>query len=800
MKHWSVIGMLLLCLAAMSTAVAKQSVTLARDGKATATIVVEKNASRVAQFAALELQEHLLKITGAQLPILNDDLPVTGVRILVGESAATRALGLKSDNFKTQEYLIRFAKDTLILMGCDRLDDRLEQFDRKAALPSVFDAQGSCYAVYDFLERYCGVRWYAPGDFGLVCPARATLTVAGNDTRRSPAFPFRHGSYVNIYGLLQGSWNNPTGADVQLFMRRMRFGGQPYAANHSFYGYYDRFWEKNPANPGVFEASHKDWFAQGFEGKPPQMCFTNPGFIQQVVQDARDYFDGKGKKPGAFAEGDFYSLVPMDAGEFCKCPVCQAQMHKDEAAGGWNGYGSDYIFNFVNTVAKEVKKTHPDKYIACLAYSDYLFYPRHTQLESNIAVQLCLNTRMWPSPGTEATDMQVYRSWVGKEKDRPIYLWLYYTFPEEYAMNGGYHCFPGFFAHTIDRQFKMFAKDHIRGAFLNNLGDYFDAYITYKYLDNPQRNIDKELDEFFTGFYGHAAAPMKALYLDIEKIYTDPRNYPAPGVKADGAEIAWKYQGTEARMAQLGALMAQAKAAAQTEMEKQRVTAFEQAYWNYMVEGRKQYVDRLNAPVPVQTAPRVPEAGGDAAKVAWTQAAPLAAGWFDRGWNTPTPRKLAGRIAHDGAFLYLELTDPCDTTKLVASAQVFAYDTWEIFTTTTPERKISYRQFASGPSGLLVPFCHGEEKGVMNVKIENSGVRVVADTTAPDRWVQRVAIPLSSVARGGVLPGEKVYLNIIRVTSPTIAARPDGRFGIDSWVAYTTVHDTSRLAEITLAK
>ena len=32
-----------------------------------------------------------------------------------------------------------------------------------ATPPRVFDSNGTLYAVYDLLERYCNVRWYLPG-------------------------------------------------------------------------------------------------------------------------------------------------------------------------------------------------------------------------------------------------------------------------------------------------------------------------------------------------------------------------------------------------------------------------------------------------------------------------------------------------------------------------------------------------------------------------------------------------------------------------------------------------------------
>jgi hypothetical protein len=43
--------------------------------------------------------------------------------------------------------------------------------------PPLFGENGTLYAVYDFLERFCDVRWYAPGELGLVCPHQATLVV-----------------------------------------------------------------------------------------------------------------------------------------------------------------------------------------------------------------------------------------------------------------------------------------------------------------------------------------------------------------------------------------------------------------------------------------------------------------------------------------------------------------------------------------------------------------------------------------------------------------------------------------------
>lgn len=104
---------------------------LARNGKPEATIVIARDATPAACFGAAELQYHIQKITDAVLPVVTDNTRVKGHRILVGESAATKALGLDSHNFKPQGYLIRFLPNTLVLMGKDT-----KAHDATATLPA----------------------------------------------------------------------------------------------------------------------------------------------------------------------------------------------------------------------------------------------------------------------------------------------------------------------------------------------------------------------------------------------------------------------------------------------------------------------------------------------------------------------------------------------------------------------------------------------------------------------------------------------------------------------------------------
>ena len=159
-------------------AVQIRALALAQQGQANATIVIAPDATRAAQFAAFELRHHLNQITGGDFTIATNGVPAKGISILVGDSDATRALKIVPESFGLQEYLIRFQPDTLVLVGRDKADhgkvvyDYMRDADAFKSWPGMWDEQGTMYAVYDFLERFCGVRWFNHTEVGTVCPEK----------------------------------------------------------------------------------------------------------------------------------------------------------------------------------------------------------------------------------------------------------------------------------------------------------------------------------------------------------------------------------------------------------------------------------------------------------------------------------------------------------------------------------------------------------------------------------------------------------------------------------------------------
>ncbi|MCC6145313.1 MAG: DUF4838 domain-containing protein, partial [Candidatus Hydrogenedentes bacterium] len=381
--------------------------TLVHGAQPACTIVTAPDAGPAARLAAAELQFHVLKITGALLPLTTDAM-APGPRILVGDSPAAAALGYSGSALAEQEYIIAFRPDTLVILGNDEKSKDLasEQYgrtttgetlaslrhridywatvgmpDRSAGemdLPGLFDAQATCYAVYDFLERYCGVRWYGPGAISQVVPQSPDLVVRGEDIRRKPALAHRSAMSRGGWPFVKGQWGPCSDPEIYLFWRRMRLGGERWAANHTIHQQTIRDLLNDPA-----------YQAQGLaQGK--NLCYTNPLLVEKIAQLARDYFDGKGELPEGFkAMGNYFALVPEDVSLYCRCNKCRALLKqgRDRRTGFFSsGLISNYWFSFVNAVARELRKTHPDKYIATLAYWEYAYPPVGFTLEPNVSI------------------------------------------------------------------------------------------------------------------------------------------------------------------------------------------------------------------------------------------------------------------------------------------------------------------------------------------------------------------------------------------------------------------------------
>lgn len=584
---------------------------LVQNGSPACVIVTAVSPTPAARLAALELQSHFLKMTGVEIPLQHEAESEGEARILVGDTAATRALGILQDDFGEQEYLIGFYGSDLVLTGRDWLDTpenrnapgrqtlgrfrpRIEYWEAvgitdreplEIELPGLYDEHGTAHAAYHFLDYYCGVRWYGPTDFTSVIPATQDLVVKREDVRRSPALKHRNAMSSGMWPFMRGQWGGFTQCQprLELFWRRLRLGGEPWEANHTI---------TQVSIPAVM--NDPEIQAQG-QARGFALCYTHPKSVALIAGMARDFFDGKAPLPtGALAMGDYFAVVPEDVWYFCDCAECRKLLDQggSEGMGLFSSAGaSEYWFSFVNAVAREVRETHPDKWIATLAYWNYSHPPKGFPIEPNVAVAPCLHVCEYPmNPAVRENDKTFYKGWR-EASEAPMFMWNYYHLPMESALIQGWKCFPHIMLRQTAGIAKRFARDDVRGIFVCGEQDQLEHYVMVRLWDDPDLDVEVLVDEFFNLYFGEAAEPMKRFYQTIESIACDPANYPS-GTVMQNAEIAWSHLGTPSRMKQLGALIDAAEARASTATEKQRVALWRTAIWQWMHDGRAAFDER----------------------------------------------------------------------------------------------------------------------------------------------------------------------------------------------------------------
>ena len=115
---------------------AEAKLVIARDGKSTYTIAYDAEDKDPVYRAALkDLSEHLRAITGAHIPLAYQS---GGPRIVVGK----RAPGDDAPFSGVRERRIKSVGSDIYIYGDGKF--------------------GTVGAVYDFLEKFCGCRWFGP--------------------------------------------------------------------------------------------------------------------------------------------------------------------------------------------------------------------------------------------------------------------------------------------------------------------------------------------------------------------------------------------------------------------------------------------------------------------------------------------------------------------------------------------------------------------------------------------------------------------------------------------------------------
>jgi tetratricopeptide (TPR) repeat protein len=515
---------------------------LVENGQPRAEIVIAEKPLRTVRLAAQELQDGIQKISGARLPIVTQP---TGkaVKIFVGASAHSP---VKAEGLVHGAYRIATGADWMALIGEDTEFTPIEPWAKNNTeivngkaqaewekitgatwgLPNIliyksrftlpgdigrptaqaaekavplqmwdYDERGSFNAVVGFLSRL-GARWYLPGELGEVLPDLKTIPLPKLDETVRPDMPQRRFSY---HGGVHGR-------DASMWF--MRLGVRDP------YGIQDAHGLDSMTNRAEVFAAHPDWFAmyggkRRFDVKANnQLCYSNEELFQESVRYVRAQFDHFKMSMVSVMPPDGYTAI-------CQCQLC---VGKDSPERDQRGLASDYVWGFVNRVAKEVAKTHPNGKVLNCAYGIYSLPPlKIAKLEPNVVVSI-VGARVPRNnkPEQQEECRQLREAWVAKTHN-PIINFENYPF-----IDRGWYL-PAFTPHAMgesvnatkgislgeDISLTVRQEPDISGIGFNHFQVYFTARM---YWGGKDADVDAMFREYCRLFYGPAEAEMRTFF------------------------------------------------------------------------------------------------------------------------------------------------------------------------------------------------------------------------------------------------------------------------------------------------
>lgn len=461
-------------------------IVLAQDGKARATIVVQHKGKKRLHQAAEELQRYIEKICGVEIPIKADGKKVKGTGLYIGGTVVLTPEE-HDPRLRDDRYAVRVRDGSVMLTG---------RFTSSAY-----------FAVMGFIERDLGVRWFAPGELWEYVPQSrpGELTVHVKDRQVVPDLRTRFwAGHDWTDEWKQWNWHN------RVSSRGLR----------SRYAYSSRAEAFLPSEE--YGNAHPEYYPLLLNGRrhiPPKgrrpklserfrPCQSNREVVLTIAKYLRTWFDSHPVE-------DCQPVGISDVRHFCACGHCR-KMDPSRESYGLREF-SDRHYAFVNAIARDVARTHPDKYLGVLMYNVTKGPPVTSKdMEPNVYGFICQNAGLWFLPGREKEEVERSREWARRVKH--ISRYEYY----------GLGCFtPRVYPHAMDRHIKLDRELGIEGvyaeifAFLPHTAPMMWALNKLQW--DGSRDVDALLDEFYTKLFGASAGTIGEYYALLERSWNTPR-------------------------------------------------------------------------------------------------------------------------------------------------------------------------------------------------------------------------------------------------------------------------------------
>lgn len=469
-------------------------------------IVVPDQATAQEQYAARELQHHLGLITGRTYTITTESQVGDRRGLFVGKTRFAINSGVKFDTLGLEGTYVKTVGPALILAGNQR---------------------GVLYATYSFLEDNLGCRWFTPDC--ATYPRHGTIRIGALDKRYLPPLEFRAGDY-------------PV-ARNGAFSARLRLNGNNHRISaeqggmkgvlslaHTFSSLCppEKYFKDHPEYFSLVGGKRQSGYAQ--------LCLTNPDVLKIAIAGVRDWIK-------RYPDMKVFSVSQNDTAYYCECENCKKVAEEE-------GSQSGPMLRFVNAIADDIARDHPDVAIETLAYQYTRKPPKITKPRPNVIVCLCSIECCFIHPLANDDFNKTFTDDIKGWSKICKRLWIW-----DYVINYAHSICPFPNLEVLKPNANFFIANGVKGIYEESC--YYTKgselqelrnYVIAKTLWDPSYDTGRAINEFCDAYYGPASRPIRA-YLNLihssvqqvpnlhVRIYTHPRQYVFPEVIQEATRL-----------------------------------------------------------------------------------------------------------------------------------------------------------------------------------------------------------------------------------------------------------------------
>ncbi|OQA80367.1 MAG: hypothetical protein BWY31_04026 [Lentisphaerae bacterium ADurb.Bin242] len=479
----------------LAVAASLAAMDLAKNGNACVDIVINgKDILPAERTAATELKNYLEKITGAKFVLRDEAAAGNKNAIYVGHTAFAASKGIEADpdTSKKEDWILKSEGNSFVITGSR--------------------PRGTLYGVFDFLERYGGIRFLAYDC--TVIPKKEELAVPDNiHVKKGPAFYSRW--YVpgvlpqdspNFFLFLNRNRYNP--AYIAPERGGLELFGQPGMC-HTFYAYSKDFPADKPEYFSMNASGTRERAVSAIG--PGQLCLTHPEVRRRMIEKLISYIKGDQARSRLLVYPPrIYVITGNDNTSYCRCDSCMAYTKK-------GGNYTDTTLAFINHIAEAVEKDYPDVKILTMAYTYTIEPPKFEKPRKNVIIQLANLGKEFTGSGLSET-LRPISDPSNREFARILEAWKTIA-PELFVWDYWVLYCKGFqfpYINTVRMagDMKKFAESNAKGMLIESEapdGSFFAfrQYFGMQLMLDPFHDKNVLIDDFFHGYYGKSAGTMK---------------------------------------------------------------------------------------------------------------------------------------------------------------------------------------------------------------------------------------------------------------------------------------------------